>query len=106
MVLRHELIDLSDKLMFPGLVFVFVWDVLAHWRRIMACPGVQSIMVDGNEKPVIVPDDGDRHISGAAVRARHCQTETAQALRLGRRSHRDLNRQVTGMLTVRSETGY
>ena len=62
MVLGQELIDLSDKLIFPGLVFVFVWDVLAHWSRITACPGVQRIMVDDNAKPVIVPDKEICHI--------------------------------------------
>jgi transcription antitermination factor NusG len=62
LVTNHELINLSDKLLFPGLIFVFVWDILTHWRRIMACPGVQSIMVDGNEKPVIVPDSEINHI--------------------------------------------
>jgi transcription antitermination factor NusG len=56
LVLPHEVVDLSDKLLFPGRVFVFVWDVLAHWRRIMDCPGVQSIMVNGSEKPIVVPD--------------------------------------------------
>ena len=56
LVLPHEVVDLSDKLIFPGRVFVFVWDVLAHWRRIMACPGVQTIMINGSEKPIVVPD--------------------------------------------------
>jgi len=60
--LGNELIDLGDKLLFPGRVFVFVWDVLAHWRRIMACPGVQAIMVNGSEKPVVVPDAEINHI--------------------------------------------
>ena len=52
MVRTHEVVDLSEKLLFPGRVFVFVWDILAHWRRIMSCPGVHSIMTDGREKPV------------------------------------------------------
>ena len=56
LVLPREIVDLSDKLLFPGKLFVFVWDVLAHWRRITACPGVQSIMCDGSERPVVVPD--------------------------------------------------
>ena len=56
MVLRNERIDLSDRLVFPGKVFVFVWDVLAHWRRITACPGVSAIMVDGNERPLTLTD--------------------------------------------------
>jgi transcription antitermination factor NusG len=53
---RVELIDLSDRLIFPAKVFVFVWDVLAHWRRITACPGVAGIMVDGNAKPIVLTD--------------------------------------------------
>ena len=57
MVRTHEVVDLSEKLLFPGRVFVFCWDILAHWRRIMACPGVHSIMCDGAERPVVVPDD-------------------------------------------------
>ena len=56
MLLRHELIDLSDRLIFPGKVFVFVWDILHHWQRVMACPGVSSIMCDA-ERPVVVPDE-------------------------------------------------
>jgi hypothetical protein len=57
LVMRHEVVDLSDRLLFSSLLFVFVWDILKHWRRVMACPGVQSIMVDGNENPVVVPWD-------------------------------------------------
>jgi transcription antitermination factor NusG len=41
--------------MFPGYVLLFCWDVMRHWRRIKACTGVSSIMLDG-EWPVIVPD--------------------------------------------------
>jgi len=54
--LGNELLDLGGKLIFPGRVFLFVWDILAHWRRIMACPGVQAVMLNGSEKPVVVPD--------------------------------------------------
>jgi transcription antitermination factor NusG len=41
--------------MFPGYVFLFVWDVMLHWRRIRACTGVSAIMLDGGW-PVVVPD--------------------------------------------------
>lgn len=54
--LRTEVVDLSDKLIFPGRVLVFCWDVMRHWGRIMRCPGVQAIMVDGREQPVVIPD--------------------------------------------------
>ncbi len=57
LTLHNERIDLGDKLIFPGLVFVFVWDILRHWQRIKACPGVVTIMVDGAERPVVVPDE-------------------------------------------------
>jgi hypothetical protein len=46
----------SRRLIFPGHVFVFVWDVLAHWRRIMSCPGVARILMDRAEHPVVVPE--------------------------------------------------
>jgi transcription antitermination factor NusG len=41
--------------MFPGYVFLFVWDVMLHWRRIRACTGVSTIMLDGG-RPVVVRD--------------------------------------------------
>jgi transcription antitermination factor NusG len=50
------------RLMFPGLLFVFVWDVETHWRRIKACPGVRSVLVDGAGCPVVVPDSEIDHI--------------------------------------------
>ena len=53
---RHEPIDLGEKLIFPGRVFLFAWDILHHWRRVMACPGVQAVMVDGAERPIVVTD--------------------------------------------------
>lgn len=49
-------VDLSEKLIFPCRVFVFVWDILRHWRRLRACPGVAGVMVDDRERPVIVPE--------------------------------------------------
>jgi transcription termination factor NusG len=30
--------------MFPGHLFVFVWDIAFHWQRITACPGVIDIL--------------------------------------------------------------
>ena len=38
-------------------MFVFVWDVLAHWSRITACPGVASIMCDVSDRPVVLRDE-------------------------------------------------
>jgi transcription antitermination factor NusG len=44
------------RIMFPGLIFIFTWDILGHWRLIRDCPGMSGIMVDGGLKPVVVPD--------------------------------------------------
>lgn len=42
--------------LFPGHLFLFVWDIKRHWRRVRACPGVARILCI-NEDPVIVPYD-------------------------------------------------
>lgn len=41
--------------LFPGYVFLFVWDAHRHLQRLQACPGVMRLMYDGNE-PAVVPD--------------------------------------------------
>lgn len=52
-------IEIDDKSktiepMFRGYLFVFVWDIDFHWRRILACPGVVEILqVDG--QPAVLP---------------------------------------------------
>lgn len=53
-MVRGQLRDLNISL-FPGHIFLFVWDILRHWRRIRACPGVVSIMTT-DERPVVVDD--------------------------------------------------
>lgn len=45
----------AGKPLFPGYLFIFVWSVELHWRRILGCPGVAQI-VTVDERPVIVPD--------------------------------------------------
>lgn len=45
-----------QRSLFPGHIFLFVWDVKRHWRRIMACPGVARILTV-DERPVVVPFD-------------------------------------------------
>lgn len=42
--------------LFPGHLFLFVWDIKRHWRRIMSCPGVAKILTV-DERPVVVPFD-------------------------------------------------
>jgi transcription antitermination factor NusG len=55
-LLRIDKVSLGNKLIFPGRLFIFVWDVKHHWRRIKACPDVTRIMVDGKENPVVIAD--------------------------------------------------
>lgn len=43
------------KKLFPGYLFVFVWDVKKHWHRITSCPGVIAIELSA-DKAVVVPD--------------------------------------------------
>jgi transcription antitermination factor NusG len=54
-IVRRKRQCLHRALIFPGYVFAFVWDVERHWRRIKACPGVQTVVCI-NEKPIVVPD--------------------------------------------------
>jgi transcription antitermination factor NusG len=54
------------QIMFPGYIFCFVWDVMAHWRRIRACAGVSRVMLDG-DWPMIVPDHVIDEIQGLEI---------------------------------------
>ena len=46
----------QTTLMFPGYIFVFVWDMGVHLHRIRAVPGVSNVMyIDG--KPAILSDE-------------------------------------------------
>lgn len=49
--------------LFPGHIFVFVWDVLRHWRRIKSCPGVVGILTV-DQRPVIIPDKAIDRMQG------------------------------------------
>ncbi|MGJ5000558.1 transcription termination/antitermination NusG family protein [Bradyrhizobium sp. HKCCYLRH2060] len=62
---EHDIIRRGRKLhvtrpMFPGYVFVFVWDIGRHWNRIRSIPGVAHIMTmtteDGFTRPLVMPD--------------------------------------------------
>lgn len=57
---RDDVLPVSGKVragdpLFRGYLFLFVWNIEAHWRRICACPGVARIVVEA-ERPVVVPD--------------------------------------------------
>jgi transcriptional antiterminator NusG len=68
------------RLMLPGYVFVFVWDVDYHLDRIRACDGVRGMLIM-NGKIVIVPDvlinrvrareNEERPLKGLSVAKKH-----------------------------------
>lgn len=41
--------------LYPNYLFLFVWDIERHLRRIHACTGVMRILLAG-DKPAVVPD--------------------------------------------------
>jgi transcription antitermination factor NusG len=53
---RGRVVD-RVTLMFPGYVFVFVWDVLSHRSRIEAIDGVQKLLLDVNGVPLFLTDE-------------------------------------------------
>ncbi len=53
-VRRGRVVDLR-RLMLPGYVLVFVWDVDRHVNRIRACEGVRGMLLF-NDRVAIVPD--------------------------------------------------
>jgi transcription antitermination factor NusG len=55
MVSRGRLIEQSRP-MFPGYLFVFVWDLDTHRGRIMACPGVSGVLMVDDVRYAVVPD--------------------------------------------------
>jgi transcription antitermination factor NusG len=50
-----EPVSTKRRVLFPRHIFVFVWDVLKHWRRIHACPGVVGVLTI-DERPIVVSD--------------------------------------------------
>ncbi len=48
-------VRLVRRRLFPGYLFLFVWDVMRHMRRIRACPGAIHLLFDGSH-PAVVPD--------------------------------------------------
>jgi transcription antitermination factor NusG len=45
----------ARRLLLPGYVLLFVWDIDRHWRRVVACPGVQHILM-ADHHPAVVDD--------------------------------------------------
>lgn len=47
-------------LLLPGYIFLFVWDIERHLRRIHACPGVLRVVMAGSMPAVIEDKDIDK----------------------------------------------
>jgi transcription antitermination factor NusG len=45
----------ATRPLLPGYLFVFVWDIAQHWRRIAATPGILDILSNDGH-PLVVPD--------------------------------------------------
>jgi transcription antitermination factor NusG len=46
-----------DSPMFPGYLFLFVWDFRSHWERVRACPGVSGYLaVNDAGAAAVIPD--------------------------------------------------
>jgi transcription antitermination factor NusG len=83
-------------ILFPGYIFVFVWDIERHWSRVMDVPGVIQIMASADGimtqglpiacafgKPFVIPDekiDDIRRLESGFVHKRR---------RRGKRQHDD-----------------
>lgn len=63
----------------PGYIFAFVWDLGAHARRILACPGVVGILASDASRAAALEQ------AIAALQARELGREIAFALRRRRR---------------------
>lgn len=54
-IVRGCAVDRTE-LMFPGYIFAFVWDVMAHRTRIEAIDGGVRVMLDANGEPLHLSD--------------------------------------------------
>jgi transcription antitermination factor NusG len=61
-VMRRGRVQRVRQLMFVGYVLVFVWDVGHHFRRILACVGVQDFLRHSNGSPAVLSDEIVDHI--------------------------------------------
>ena len=57
--LEHNKIKAGKKLdhiesMYPGYIFVLIWDIEFHWHRLQDCPGVLNLIVTSSGTPAIV----------------------------------------------------
>lgn len=55
-------------LMFPGYVFLFVWDIARNWPRAKVCTGISGILNRADGSPAIMPDADMRDIQATEWR--------------------------------------
>ncbi len=82
------------RLMLPGYVFVFVWDVDRHIDRIRACDGVRGLLFI-NGQAAIVPDRVSDRVRVAENRERplKMEVEVIKKKRRWRKSHKTIEEQ-------------
>lgn len=54
---RHRKKQRLQSLMFPGYVFVFVWDLAKNYRRIVNVPGVARMLMRDSDCPATLTDE-------------------------------------------------
>ena len=84
--------------MFPGYLFVFVWDVARHWGRMRALPGVRNLMLQGDGAPAVISD----HLINAVQVTEFMETE--RAMKPKRRRGAAHRVDVGDKLTIRSKS--
>lgn len=52
---ERTIVKRGNRLLFRGYVFLFVWDIDRHQRRIRACPGVMGFLCREG-RPAVLPD--------------------------------------------------
>ena len=100
MVLRNEPIDLGEKLIFPGKLFVFVWGIFAS---LAAHHGMSGRAVDHVRRRRAASGGAGRtnkSDSTSAGRAFRPQAEAAQAVSALAAPHHDFNKRLPAKLTA------
>jgi transcription antitermination factor NusG len=107
---EHTIIRRGRKLevrrpMFPGYVFVFVWDIAWHWLRLRSIPGVARIMTrtsdEGVPEPLAVPDylidririveNGERPLGDVTIESVASGSKKKRCKRKNGRAHKQVS---------------
>lgn len=54
---RHQKKQRTQSFMFPGYVFVFVWDLATNYRRIVNVPGAARLLMRDSDCPATLTDE-------------------------------------------------